>query len=255
VVEGVSPGTLYQVVLDDDLVRPDPASRCQPQGVHGPSQVVDAQAYSWQDSDWRGLPLGQWVLYEIHVGTFTPEGTFAAIIPRLPTLKTLGITTLSLMPVAQFPGQRNWGYDGVYPFSVQPSYGGPDGLKALVEACHQQGMAVVLDVVYNHLGPEGNYTANFGPYTTNRYGTPWGAAMNYDDAHSDGVRAFVLDNVRMWVQDFHLDGLRLDAVHAIYDFSAQHLLAEMQRRVRPQGYFILKIALSVSRPNLQSRSA
>jgi maltooligosyltrehalose trehalohydrolase len=248
VVEGVSPGTLYQVVLDDVLVRPDPASRCQPQGVHGPSQVVDAQAYSWQEGDWRGLPLGQWVLYELHVGTFTSEGTFAAIIPRLPTLKTLGITTLSLMPVAQFPGQRNWGYDGVYPFSVQPSYGGSDGLKALVEACHQQGMAVVLDVVYNHLGPEGNYTANFGPYTTDRYGTPWGAAMNYDDAHSDGVRDFVLDNVRMWVQEFHLDGLRLDAVHAIYDFSAQHLLAEMQRRVQPlteaRGYPCYLIAES-----------
>lgn len=233
VVDDVAPGTLYQLLLDDDLLRPDPASRSQPQGVHGPSQVVDSQAYGWGDSPWRGRSLGEFVLYELHVGTFTPEGTFAAIIPRLPALKELGITALELMPVAQFPGSRNWGYDGAYPFAVQHSYGGPDGLKQLVDACHQQGMAVVLDVVYNHFGPEGNYTADFGPYFTQRYNTPWGAAMNYDDAHSDGVRAFMLDNVRMWIQDFHLDGLRLDAIHAIYDFSAQHILAEMQQVAIP----------------------
>ncbi|MEB3291167.1 MAG: malto-oligosyltrehalose trehalohydrolase [Leptolyngbya sp.] len=248
VVEGVPPGTLYQVVLDGDLQRPDPASRSQPQGVHGPSQVVDTQAYAWQDGAWQGLPLAEFVLYEIHVGTFTPEGTFEAIIPRLPVLQDLGITALEIMPVAQFPGERNWGYDGVYPFSVQPSYGGPDGLKRLVEACHQRGMAVVLDVVYNHLGPEGNYIADFGPYFTQRYTTPWGAALNFDDAHSDGVRELVLDNVRMWVTDFHLDGLRLDAIQAIYDLSAQHILAEMQAVVRPlaetRGYPCYLIAES-----------
>lgn len=248
VVDGVAPGTLYQVVLDDDLIRPDPASRFQPKGVHGPSQVVDPQTFSWRDRPWRGLPLAEFVLYELHVGTFTPEGTFDAVIPRLPILKDLGITALSLMPVAQFPGDRNWGYDGVYPFAVQTSYGGPEGLKRLVDACHRQGLAVVLDVVYNHFGPEGNYTADFGPYFTPRYNTPWGAAINYDDAYSDGVREFVLDNVRMWVQDFHLDGLRLDAVHAIYDFSAQHILAEMQAVVRPlaeaRGYPCYLIAES-----------
>ncbi|MFH7244375.1 MAG: malto-oligosyltrehalose trehalohydrolase [Spirulina sp.] len=233
VIDGVPPGTRYQVLLDDDLLRPDPASRYQPQGVHGLSQVVDPQAYPWGDHRWTGLPLSDFVLYELHIGTFTPEGTFEAIIPRLPILKDLGITALELMPVAQFPGTRNWGYDGVYPFAVQHSYGGPEGLKQLVDACHRQGMAVVLDVVYNHFGPEGNYTADFGPYFTQRYNTPWGAAINFDDAHSDGVRDFMLDNVRMWVQDFHLDGLRLDAIHAIYDFSAQHILAEMQAVVQP----------------------
>lgn len=248
VVDGVAPGTLYQVVLDDDLLRPDPASRCQPKGVHGPSQVVDPQAFLWRDRPWQGLPWAEFVLYELHVGTFTPAGTFDTIIPRLPILKDLGITALSLMPVAQFPGDRNWGYDGVYPFAVQASYGGPEGLKRLVDACHRQGMAVVLDVVYNHFGPEGNYTADFGPYFTSRYNTPWGTAINYDDAYSDGVREFVLDNVRMWVQDFHLDGLRLDAVHAIYDFSAQHILAEMQQVIMPlaeaRGYPCYLIAES-----------
>jgi maltooligosyltrehalose trehalohydrolase len=248
VIDGVPPGTLYQILIDSELLRPDPASRSQPKGVHGPSAVVDPQSYPWHDRPWQGLPLADFVLYELHVGTFTPEGTFAAVIPRLPVLKELGITALSLMPVAQFPGTRNWGYDGVYPFAVQHSYGGPEGLKRLVDACHQQGMAVVLDVVYNHFGPEGNYTANFGPYTTQRYNTPWGSAINFDDAYSDGVREFVLDNVRMWVQDFHLDGLRLDAVHAIYDFSTQHILAEMQQVVRPlaeaRGYPCYLIAES-----------
>ncbi len=232
-IDGVEPGALYQVVLDGDQRWPDPASRCQPKGVHGPSQVVDPHAHPWGDLAWQGLPLADYILYELHVGTFTPEGTFDAIIPRLPVLKELGITAVELMPVAQFPGDRNWGYDGVYPFAVQSSYGGPEGLKRLVDACHQLGLAVVLDVVYNHFGPEGNYTGNFGPYVTHRYATPWGSAINFDDAYSDGVRDFVLDNVRQWIVDYHIDGLRLDAIHAIYDFSATHILAEMKAVAEP----------------------
>ena len=178
-VEDVEPGTLYRYRLDGTLERSDPASRCQPEDVHGPSQVVDSH-FDWDDSAWWGIPLREYILYELHVGTFTPEGTFEAIIPYLPELKALGITALELMPIAQFPGHRNWGYDGVYPFAVQHSYGGPDGLKRLVQACHRHGLAVVLDVVYNHLGPDGNYLGDYGPYFTERYKTPWGGALNFD---------------------------------------------------------------------------
>ena len=224
----VPPGSLYHVQLAEDLTRPDPASRYQPQGVHGPSQVIDQGAYAWGDDGWRGLPLSQYIIYELHIGTFTAAGTFEAVIDRLPKLKELGITAVELMPVAQFPGDRNWGYDGVYPFAVQNSYGGPDGLKALVDACHRQGLAVIMDVVYNHFGPEGNYTADFGPYFTERYNTPWGAGINFDDAYCDGVRRFVTDNVLMWFRDYHIDALRLDAIHAIYDFGASHILADVK---------------------------
>jgi maltooligosyltrehalose trehalohydrolase len=227
-VDQVSPGTLYNIRLGEDLTRPDPASRYQPQGVHGPSQVIDQGDYSWGDADWRGVPLQDYIIYELHVGTFTPAGTFEAVIDRLPKLKELGITAVELMPVAQFPGDRNWGYDGVYPFAVQDSYGGPNGLKRLVDACHQQGLAVIMDVVYNHFGPEGNYTADFGPYFTERYNTPWGAGINFDDAYCDGVRRFVTDNVLMWFRDYHMDALRVDAIHAIYDFGASHILADVK---------------------------
>lgn len=248
ILEEVPPGTLYQIRLDDDLTRPDPASRYQPQGVHGPSQVIDPDAYRWQDHGWQGYPLHDYIIYELHVGTFTPEGTFDAAIPRLPKLKELGITAIEIMPVAQFPGDRNWGYDGVYPFAVQNSYGGPEGLKRLVDACHQQGLAVVMDVVYNHFGPEGNYTADFGPFFTQRYNTPWGAGMNFDDAYCDGVRQFVLDNALMWLQDYHMDALRLDAIHAIYDFGATHILAAMKAAVtvleKTRGYPCYLIAES-----------
>jgi maltooligosyltrehalose trehalohydrolase len=223
----VQPGDRYEYHLDGQETRPDPASRYQPQGVHRASAVVDHAAYVWQDSNWRGIPLSDYILYETHVGTFSAEGSFDAIIPRLDHLKTLGITALELMPVAQFPGGRNWGYDGVYPFAVQQSYGGPAGLKRLVDACHQAGVAVVMDVVYNHLGPEGNYTSRFGPYTTDRYRTPWGSAINYDGADSDGVRQFFISNALSWFRDYHIDALRLDAVQAIYDFGAKHLLAEL----------------------------
>jgi maltooligosyltrehalose trehalohydrolase len=192
-VADVPPGTRYLFRLDGDKERPDPASRFQPQGVHGPSQVVDS-CFAWEDKCWFGLPLEQYIIYELHVGTFTAEGTFEAIIPYLPELKELGVTAVEIMPVAQFPGDRNWGYDGVYAFAVQNSYGGPEGLKRLINACHKEGLAVILDVVYNHLGPEGNYLNDFGPYFTERYKTPWGPALNFDGAESDPVRRYFIEN-------------------------------------------------------------
>jgi maltooligosyltrehalose trehalohydrolase len=226
VVEGVRPGARYVFRLDDALERPDPASASQPGGVHQPSEVVGT-AFPWTDDRWFGLPLRDYIVYELHVGTFTPEGTFDAILPRLAGLKALGITALELMPVAQFPGGRNWGYDGVYPFAVQHSYGGPAGLRRLVNAAHEAGMAVVLDVVYNHLGPEGNYLGDFGPYFTERYKTPWGTALNFDGAHSDEVRDYFIQIALHWQTHYHIDALRLDAVHAIRDFSAVPFLEEL----------------------------
>jgi maltooligosyltrehalose trehalohydrolase len=226
VVEGAGPGCRYFYRLDGDKERPDPASRFQPEGVHGPSEVVDS-SFDWHDSAWRGLPLEQFIQYEIHVGAFTAEGTLDAIVPRLDELKDLGITAIELMPVAQFPGKRNWGYDGVFPFAVQDSYGGPPALKKLVDACHARGLAVVLDVVYNHLGPEGNYLADFGPYFTDFYRTPWGPAVNYDRAESDEVRRYFIEDALYWITEFHVDALRLDAVHAIVDPSARPFLQEL----------------------------
>lgn len=220
----------YFYLLDGKKKRPDPASRYQPDGVHGPSQVC-RRSFEWTDSSWAGLPLTDAVFYELHVGTFTPEGTFDGIADRLPSLKSLGVTMLELMPVAQFPGERNWGYDGVYPYAVQNSYGGPDPLKRLIDACHNLGIGVALDVVYNHLGPEGNYLNNFGPYFTDRYKTPWGDAINFDGPGSDEVRRFFLENALYWVSEFHLDALRLDAVHAIIDLSAKRFLEELMERI------------------------
>lgn len=228
-VPGVAPGALYSLVLQNGVKRPDPASKSQPQGVHGPSQVC-TDSFLWTDSSWRGLHLDETVFYELHVGTFTPEGTFDAIIPRLPALKALGITTIELMPVAQFPGERNWGYDGAFPFAVQNSYGGMEGLKRLVNACHELGIAVALDVVYNHLGPEGNYLNDFGPYFTQAYKTPWGQAINFDGAYSDEVRRFFTENAIRWLKDFHIDALRLDAIHAIMDLSPKRFLEELGER-------------------------
>ena len=225
-LEDIVPGALYRYRLDGQNERPDPASRSQPEGVHGPSQVVDPR-FRWDDAAWRGIPLRSFVLYELHVGTFTPEGTFEAIIRRIGDLKALGITAIEIMPVAQFAGNRNWGYDGVYPFAVQSSYGGPGGLKRLVNACHLQGMAVVLDVVYNHFGPEGNYSSDFGPYSTDYYRTPWGAAINFEQAQSDEVRRYFIDNALQWITDFHMDALRLDAIHAIVDPSARTFVEEL----------------------------
>jgi len=232
VADDVPPGALYLYRLDGEKERPDPASRFQPRGVHGPSQVVDRDAFSWEDGEWRGLPLESYILYELHVGTFTPEGTLDAVIPRLADLRDLGVTAVELMPVAQFPGSRNWGYDGVYLFAVQDSYGGPEGLKRLVNACHRKGLAVVLDVVYNHLGPEGNHLGDFGPYFTDRYRTPWGSAINFDGPHSDEVRRFFLENALRWLAEYRVDALRLDAIHRIMDFSAYPFLSELADTVR-----------------------
>lgn len=229
--DGVAPGCLYLYRLDNSGEWPDPASRSQPQGVHGPSRVV-ASEFPWEDPHWRGIPLKQYVIYELHAGTFTGDGTFEAVIPFIGRLKELGITAMELMPVAQFPGSRNWGYDAVYPFAVQDSYGGPPGLKRLVNACHKAGMSIVLDVVYNHLGPEGNYFARFGPYFTDRYCTPWGKAFNFDGPYGDEVRRFFIDNARYWFTEFHVDALRLDALHAILDFSPRPFLEELAASIK-----------------------
>ncbi|MGB7445138.1 MAG: malto-oligosyltrehalose trehalohydrolase [Coleofasciculaceae cyanobacterium] len=227
----INPGTLYRYQLEGEVERPDPASNFQPLGVHAPSQVLDHSSFSWDDFNWASISLEEMITYELHVGTFTTEGTFAAIIPRLSQLQELGINAIELMPVAQFPGDRNWGYDGVYPFAVQNSYGGSEGLKELVNACHQKGIAVILDVVYNHFGPEGNYTSNFAPYFNPNYQTPWGSAINFDNAYSYGVRNFFIENALYWFREYHIDALRLDAVHAIYDFGAKHFLAELVEAV------------------------
>ena len=231
-IDGAAAGDDYALLLDDKPPLPDPMSRCQPSGVHGPSRVVDPDAFEWTDAGWRGIEMAELVIYELHVGTFTAEGTFAAAIPRLRDLKSLGVTAVEIMPVAQFPGVRNWGYDGVGLYAVQNSYGGPDGLREFVDAAHSVGLGVLLDVVYNHLGPEGNYLDAFGPYFTDKYSTPWGRAFNYDDVESEEVRRFVIDNALYWIAEYHIDGLRLDAIHGIYDFSAHHLLEELTTDAR-----------------------
>ena len=231
IVPGVQAGDLYTYRVHGDREVPDPASRYLPEGVHGPSQVMSSH-FDWQATTWRNLALRDYIFYELHVGTFTQEGTFEAIIPHLPDLKALGITAIELMPVAQFAGTRNWGYDGVQPYAVQNTYGGPEGLKKLVDACHQQGLAVVLDVVYNHLGPEGNYLDLFGPYFTDRYRTPWGSSLNFDGPQSDEVRRYFIQNAIYWLDEFRIDALRLDAVHAIYDFSAVMFIEELASTVQ-----------------------
>jgi maltooligosyltrehalose trehalohydrolase len=211
--------------------RPDPASRFQPDGVHGPSQVIDLSDFAWTDGKWKAPSLAQSIFYEVHIGALTQAGTLDAAIEELPKLADLGITTIELMPLGQFPGTRNWGYDGVYPYAVQNSYGGPRALQRFVNAAHGHGLAVALDVVYNHLGPEGNYLGQFGPYFTNKYTTPWGRAINFDGAQSEPVRRFFIDNAIHWIEDYHIDVLRLDAIHGIFDFGAVHYLAELQMRV------------------------
>jgi maltooligosyltrehalose trehalohydrolase len=232
-IGGIEPGSRYVYRLNGKE-RPDPASRFQPEGVHAPSEVVDRE-FAWQDQSWFGLELKDYIIYELHVGTFTPEGTFEAIAPHLAYLKDLGVTAVELMPVAQFPGARNWGYDGVYPFAVQNSYGRPENLKRLVDACHRNGLAVVLDVVYNHLGPEGNYLRDFAPYFTDRYKTPWGPAINFDGPESDEVRKFFIQNALYWVTEFHIDALRLDAVHAIRDHSPRPFLFELGEAIHAEA--------------------
>lgn len=230
-IPGARAGDDYAYRLDGGDERADPVSRWQPHGVHGASRVVDPDSFHWSDKGWTGIEMADFVIYELHVGTFTPEGTFDAVIPRLASLAELGVTAIELMPVAQFPGTRNWGYDGVSLYAPQNSYGGPDALKRLVNAAHSTGLAVVLDVVYNHLGPEGNYLAEFGPYFTDTYRTPWGRAMNYDGPDSDEVRAFAIENACYWIREFHIDALRLDAIHGIFDARASHILADLTARV------------------------
>jgi len=228
-VPDVAPGALYLYDLGPDGLRPDPASRFQPEGVHGPSMVVSS-THDWACQGWQAPPLAHWIIYELHVGAFTPQGTFDTAIKRLDHIAKLGATCVEIMPVAAFSGCRNWGYDGVYPFAVQACYGGPDGLKRFVDACHVRGLAVALDVVYNHLGPEGNYLSLFGPYFTDRHQTPWGQAVNFDGEWSDGVRDYFFENARQWFEEFRLDGLRLDACHAIFDQSAVNFLQELSER-------------------------
>ena len=227
---GIEPGTLYKFRLNEQDDFPDPASHSQPDGVHSWSKVIDHSGHSWQDTSWKGRDLNDMYIYELHVGTFTSAGTFEAIIEKLDHLEELGINTIELMPIAQFPGERNWGYDGVYPFAAQDSYGGVDGLKKLIDSCHARGFSILLDVVYNHLGPEGNYISQYGPYFTDKYHTPWGSAINFDDEYSDYVRNHFIQNALMWLEDFHFDGLRLDAVHEIIDRGARHFLKELSEK-------------------------
>ncbi|MGH9063500.1 MAG: malto-oligosyltrehalose trehalohydrolase [Acidimicrobiales bacterium] len=230
-VTEAGPGTDYRFSVDGGEPRPDPRSSWQPGGVDGPSRVVDHSAFPWTDGGWRGIHLPSAVVYEGHVGTFSEEGTFAGMTQHLDHLVDLGVDALELMPVAEFSGDRGWGYDGVDLFAPHHAYGGPDGLKALIDACHSRGLAVIIDVVYNHLGPAGNYLGRYGPYFTDRYATPWGQAVNLDGPGSDEVRAFLVDNALSWLSDYHADGLRLDAVHAIVDTSALHFLEELAGRV------------------------
>lgn len=231
-VTGIPSPPSYLYRIDDSKERPDPASHFQPEGVHKPSQVVDHSAFAWGDAAWKGIDLESAIFYELHTGTFTPQGTFAGVISKIPYLKALGITVIEIMPVAQFPGNRNWGYDGTYTFAVQNSYGGPRGLKELVNACHAAGLGVCLDVVYNHFGPEGFYALDFAPYFTHKYRSPWGDAVNFDGEYSDGVREFFYENALFWFEDYHIDVLRLDALHSLPDFSAQPFLRTLADKVR-----------------------
>jgi maltooligosyltrehalose trehalohydrolase len=227
------PGADYEYVLDGAAL-PDPCSRWQPAGLRGPSRLLDPGTFTWTDADWTPPAVGELVLYELHVGTFTADGTFDAAIEHLRELRALGVTAIELMPVAEFPGRHGWGYDGVYLSAAQSSYGGPHGLQRLVDAAHREGLAVLLDVVYNHVGASGTQALRaFGPYFTSHYETPWGEAINYDDEHADAVREWALQSAEQWIRDFHLDGLRLDAIHAIKDSSPEHLVAAVARRTGP----------------------
>jgi maltooligosyltrehalose trehalohydrolase len=231
-LEGAGAGTRYWFVLDDGTEVPDPASRYQPDDVHGPSEVIDPLAYQWRDAGWRGRPWHEAVIYELHVGTFTPEGTFRAVIDRLDHLVALGITVIELLPVADFRGRWNWGYDGVLLFAPDASYGRPEDLKALVDACHARGLMIVLDVVYNHFGPEGHYMGIYAPIHTDKHMTPWGPGVNFDDRGAAQVRDFILSNARYWLNEFRFDGLRLDAVHEINDSGPRHVLMELAEQTR-----------------------
>jgi maltooligosyltrehalose trehalohydrolase len=228
----VTEGARYRYLLDGDGPFPDPASRCQPDGVHGASLVVDPSRFVWTDRPWAGVPLDTLVVYELHVGTFAPSGTFEGVAERLASLRHLGVTAVELMPVSDFPGRRNWGYDGAAPFAPSRCYGAPDDLRKLVDTAHRVGLAVLLDVVYNHMGPDGAYLSRYSPYYfTDRHESPWGAGIDLDGEHSSHVREFFIENALHWIHEYHLDGLRLDATHAIQDASARHFLAELAARV------------------------
>ena len=232
-VDDAGHGTDYGFVLDDDAtVLPDPRSLWQPNGVHGMSRVYDHSRFEWTDQGWQPAPLAASIHYELHVGAFTPEGTLDSAIGKLDYLAELGVTHIELMPVAEFSGDRGWGYDGVHLYAVTENYGGPDALKRFINACHGRGLAVVLDVVYNHFGPVGNYTERFGPYLTDRYHTPWGGAINFEGRGGEEVRRFFFDNALMWMRDYHVDGLRLDAIHEIADRSAVHFLEQLSAETR-----------------------
>ena len=229
-------GTKYFYLIDHCKRRADPASRFQPEGVHGPSQVVDDSSFEWTDGNWRGISMDDLIIYELHVGTYTQQGTFNSLIPYVDYLvHELGVTAIELMPIAQFPGTRNWGYDGVFMFAPQNSYGDPKSLKELVNACHDEGLAIILDVVYNHVGPEGNHLQDFGPYFSYKYHTPWGPSFNYDDRGCDDVRKYVMSNALYWITDYHFDGLRLDAIHGIFDFSPKNILEEIKNAMERRG--------------------
>jgi maltooligosyltrehalose trehalohydrolase len=234
-VPGAGHGTRYDFLLPDGWARPDPGTRGQPDGVHGPSQVFDPARHAWRNGGFTGLPLEELVFYELHVGTFTPEGTLDAAAARLPDLVDLGISCVELMPVQPFPGARNWGYDAVDPYAVHEAYGGPAALQRFVDAAHGLGLAVCLDVIYNHLGPEGNYVSQFGPYFTNRHHTPWGDGLDYDGAAAGPVRSFMIGAAVQWVRDFRIDVLRLDATHAIQDDSPEHLVSAIRAAVAEVG--------------------
>jgi len=239
-------GDRYAYVLDGDTPVPDPVSRFLPEGVHGPTEIVDPSAFRWSDQNWRARELRDYVINELHIGTFTPQGTFDGAIGKLEYLKQLGITVIEIMPVAAFPGTRDWGYDGVSPYAVQANYGGPDAFKRFVDAAHRIGLAVILDVVYNHLGPEGDYLPRFGPYFTAHHQTPWGEAVNYDCDGCEHVRRYVIENALYWIREYHLDGLRLDAVQTIKDDSPKHILAEIQECVQGLAHELTRAACVIA---------
>jgi maltooligosyltrehalose trehalohydrolase len=248
-VDGVAAGADYFYVVNGNE-RPDPVSRSQPAGVHGPSRVVEPEGFAWTDKGWKGLALKDYVVYELHTGTFTPGGTFESIIPKLAHLKSLGVTAVELMPVAEFPGARNWGYDGAHLYAPQSTYGGPEGLKRLIDACHREGLAFILDVVYNHLGPEGNYAGEYMPLYSEAHKSPWGAGLNFDGEGAEGVRRYFVENALYWLTEYHVDGLRLDAVHAIVDTSEKHLLQQLAAEFHAQARALGRTAHLIAESDL-----
>ncbi len=250
-VEGAHAGSNYAFLLDDDATPfPDPRSTWQPEGVHGPSRVYDQSAFAWTDAQWHTPSLPSAIIYELHIGTFSAEGTFDGAIAHLQHLVELGVTHVEPMPINEFAGARGWGYDGVSLFAVFQPYGGPDGFKRFVDACHAKNLAVILDVVYNHFGPVGNYSTKFGPYLTDKYHTPWGAAVNFNEGGSDEVRRFFLDNALMWLRDYHCDGLRLDATHEFIDRSAVHFMEQLSSEVQRLGGMLNKRFVLIAESDL-----